>query len=406
MAEAASGQRDWIAPLAAVLAIQTTATILSRIAATLAPPMLAAHGWGAGMIGWLAALNTAGSVVFLMAGTPLIHRLGSIRSLQAGMAVGVLGALMLVLPMDLAVLSGSFLMGLCYGPSVSGGGDILQRLAPPQHRNLLFSIKQAGVPLGGVLAGLALPLAAAALSWRGAILAVALLPVLTILAVQPMRAALDAGRDRARRLDAASFLSLGNLTRPLAVLGQAKGLVAIGLAGCCMAVGQGAWFAFLVTYAAIELHFSLALAGALFATMQVVSIGGRLLLGWLSDRLVPGLVVLRLCCLASAAATAMLACSGPGWPAWSLFLLAALAGIAVSSWNGVQNAEMARRAPPGLIAETMAGGTILIFTGYIVGPPLFGAVALLAGGMGAGFLVNGAITLLALVPLAWLRGRG
>jgi predicted MFS family arabinose efflux permease len=281
----------------------------------------------------------------------------------------------------------------------------LQRLAPPQHRNLLFSIKQAGVPLGGVLAGLALPFAAAALGWRGAILAVALLPVLSILAVQPMRAGLDAGRDRTRRLDAKSFLSPGNLLRPLSVLGRAPGLVPIGLAGCCMAIGQGAWFAFLVTYAAIELHFTLPMAGALFATMQLVSIGGRMLLGWVSDRVLPGLLVLRCCALASAAATGALALSGPHWPAWTVFALAALAGIAVSSWNGVQNAEMARLAPPGMIAETMAGGTILIFLGYIVGPPVFGAVTLLAGGMGTAFMVNAAATLLALVPLTWLSMR-
>lgn len=400
-----AGKMSWIAPLAAVLVIQTTATILSRIAATLAPPMLAAHGWSPDMIGWLASLNTAGSVVFLMAGTPLIYRLGSIRSLQAGMAVGVIGALMLTLPLDLAALAGSFLMGLCYGPSVSGGGDILQRLSPPQHRNLLFSVKQAGVPLGGVLAGLILPLAAASLGWQGAILAIALLPVLTILAVQPMRDQLDAERDRSGRLSLATFLSPSNLTRPLTVLNKAPGLVPIGLAGCFMAVGQGAWFAFLVTYAAIELGFSLSLAGALFATMQTVSIGGRMLLGWVSDRMMPGLTVLRLCCLASAATTGALALSGPHWPVWSLFLLAAIAGIAVSSWNGVQNAEMARRAPPGMIAETMAGGTILIFVGYIIGPPLFGAVSLLSGSMGTAFKLNAAATLLAQIPLAWLSIR-
>jgi MFS family permease len=400
-----AAKMSWIAPLAAVLVIQTTATILSRIVATLAPPMLAAHGWSADMIGWLSALNTAGSVVFLMAGTPLIYRLGSIRSLQAGMAVGVIGALMLTLPPGLAALAGSFLMGLCYGPSVSGGGDILQRLSPPQHRNLIFSIKQAGVPLGGVLAGLGLPLAATHFGWQGAILAVALLPVLTVFAVQPMRQQLDAARNRAYRLSAATFLSPSNLTRPLAVLGKAPGLAAIGLAGCFMAIGQGAWFAFLVTYAAIELHFPLPLAGALFATMQTVSIGGRMLLGFVSDRMVPGLAVLRLCCLASAASTGALALSGPHWPVWGLFVLAAIAGITVSSWNGVQNAEMARRAPSGMIAETMAGGTILIFIGYIVGPPLFGAVALISGGMGAAFMLNATITLLALIPLSRLSTR-
>jgi len=121
--------------------------------------------------------------------------------------------------------------------------------------------------------------------------------------------------------------------------------------------------------------------------------------------MVSGLAVLRLCCLASAASTGALALSGPHWPVWTLFLLAAVAGITVSSWNGVQNAEMARRAPAGMIAETMAGGTILIFTGYIVGPPLFGAVALLSGGMGAAFMLNATVTLLALIPLTMLNTR-
>jgi hypothetical protein len=58
-----------------------------------------------------------------------------------------------------------------------------------------------------------------------------------------------------------------------------------------------------------------------------------------------------------------------------------------------------------MIAETMAGGTILIFVGYIVGPPLFGAVALMSDGMGAAFLLNAAATLLAQIPLAWLSFR-
>jgi MFS family permease len=130
-----------------------------------------------------------------------------------------------------------------------------------------------------------------------------------------------------------------------------------------------------------------------------------MLLGLMSDLMVPGLTVLRLCCLASAATTGVLALSGAHWPVWSFFLVAAIAGIAVSSRNGVQNADMERRAPPRMIAETMAGGTILIFTGYIVGPPLFGAVALMSGGMGTAFKLDAAATLLALIPLSWLSIR-
>lgn len=55
-----------------------------------------------------------------------------------------------------------------------------------------------------------------------------------------------------------------------------------------------------------------------------------------------------------------------------------------------------------MIAETKAGVTILIFTDYIIGPPLFGAVALVASGMDTAFLLNAAATLLGFIPLAWL----
>jgi hypothetical protein len=52
---------------------------------------------------------------------------------------------------------GTLLIGVSIGPPSSAGMDVVQRFAPPRHRNLLFSVKQAGVPLGGVIAGLLLP---------------------------------------------------------------------------------------------------------------------------------------------------------------------------------------------------------------------------------------------------------
>ena len=113
------------------------------------------------------------------------------------------------------------------------------------------------------------------------------------------------------------------------------------MAGACLAVGQGAWFSFLVTYVVVALGQPLTTAGMIFAANQAVSIGGRLLLGWLSDRLGSGLLVLRVTTVTSAATTLLLALSGPSWPVWSLFLLTALSGITVTSWNGVQTAEIA-----------------------------------------------------------------
>ena len=50
---------------------------------------------------------------------------------------------------------------------------MLTRFTPPQHRNLMFSVKQAGVPLGGMIGGLALPPLIEAMGWRLAAVVVA-----------------------------------------------------------------------------------------------------------------------------------------------------------------------------------------------------------------------------------------
>ena len=50
-----------------------------------------------------------------------------------------------------------------------------------------------------------------------------------------------------------------------------------------------------------------------------------------------------------------------------------LPGIAVSGWNGVQIAEVARRSPPELIGETAAGSVILIFMANMLTPVAFAA---------------------------------
>jgi hypothetical protein len=80
-------------------------------------------------------------------------------------------------------------------------------------------------------------------------------------------------------------------------------------------------------------------------------------------------------------------------------LLAAVGGVTVSSWNGVQIAEVARLAPPGLIADTTAGSTILIFLGYVVGPAAFAALVALTGRFDLAFHAVAFVTLAALVAL-------
>jgi hypothetical protein len=81
------------------------------------------------------------------------------------------------------------------------------------------------------------------------------------------------------RLSFGSFLGAQNLARPLRLLWSAPGIPRLALVGACFAIGQGCWFAFLVTYLVTELKLSLTAAGSTFALMQATGIFGRILLG-------------------------------------------------------------------------------------------------------------------------------
>lgn len=389
----------WLGPLLAMLVVQTAVSFLSRIPPTLAPTLAPRVGWPAESVGYLSSLITGGSIVVLLLAAPLQRRAGSMRTLQIGVALGVAGTLLSALPSALALVAGSLLIGLAIGPPSTAGMDVLQRYAPLRHRNLLFSVKQAGVPLGGVAAGLLLPGAVQGLGLEGAFVAAAALGAAALWLVQPWRERVDALRDRSLRLHWRQFGSIDAMRRPLAVLAAMPAMRRMGVAGACLATGQSAWFAFLVTYLVSRLGWSLVAAGALFALMQVLSALGRPLAGFLSDRLGDGLRVLRWMAAGSAGTTLVFAFCTPAWPAWVVVALAVLAGLTVASWNGIQFAEVARLAPRESLGEAMAGATLLLLAAYVAAPVLFGLVLAAGGGYRLAFVLIAGLTGAALWPL-------
>ena len=79
----------WVGPLVAMLVVQTAVSFLSRIPPTLAPTLRPRVGWPAESVGYLTALISGGSIFVLLLAAPLQRRLGSMRTLQIGMALGV-----------------------------------------------------------------------------------------------------------------------------------------------------------------------------------------------------------------------------------------------------------------------------------------------------------------------------
>lgn len=395
---AKSDNGAWIAVLATTVLLQAVASFLSRVAPTIAPTLTQEIGLAPSTIGYLSAAGTFGSIAFLLAGSPLIRRLGSIRTLQIGTAMAAAGAVLFLMPNALAAVLAVFFIGLGYGPSPAAGSDILQRYAPAGRRSLVFSIKQAGVPLGGVLAGVLLPPVVTAYGLAGVVACCAVIGVVAVLVVEPLRAAVDAGRDRRQRVDLESLFGFSNLIAPFRAVAASRAQSHLALAGACFAICQGCWFAFLVTFLVVELGYGLAAAGALFAVMQATGVLGRIVLGWVTDKVGSARIVLTAAGVASAACSTALALAGAGWPVEALIALTAVAGVAVSSWNGVQLAEVARLSSRDNIHFTTSGATAVIFLGYILGPSAFALLIAGTGSYDVGYL---AVAMAGLVG-AWL----
>lgn len=369
-----------------MVAVQMATAFLSRIPPTIAPILATERGWSDAVVGYLASLNTLGSILFLALGAPHLRALGSVRALQVGLLIGILGLALFLPSWTTTACLAALLIGVGYGPSSPAGNDVLHRTAPHGRRSLIFSIKQAGVPLGGVVAGLALPPLAAAYGWRVALLASAVFVLAIIASVQPMRNGLDRDRERGLKIGLGVILSIGNLVTPIRTLTTSSTLFRLAAAGACLAVGQGIWFAYLMTYAVSQLGYSLETAGALYALMQATSVAGRVLLGWLADKLGAPRLLLRVIGLASGMTSLTLALATPEWSFQTYCVLAAVAGVTVSSWNGVQLSEIARACPPNLVREASAAATLVIFLGYVIAPSAFAMALSLTGRFDLGFL--------------------
>ena len=390
----------WLVPIAAVFVLQTTTSFLARFIPIIAPAVSEEFGWSGSSIGYLTAVNSLGGLAVLIAGSALLKQIGGMRSLQLTLFLGAAGMAFFLHSSVSVALAACFVMGLSTGAATPAGSEVLQRFAPPGKRNLIFSIKQAGVPLGGVIAGLLIPAMVVLAGWRSALFVCALLVFLPTMATWRLSPRLDEMPPSGRRHFAMpSLQSLRTLRVPLQSLSSNLGLLKMAIVGTLFAVSQTCWFTFTVIYLIDRLGFSLGLAGAVFAVMQAGGVIGRVALGWLSDHLRSATAALSIAAILSATTTVLLGLSTPGWPIWTIVVLAFVAGCSAASWNGVQIAEVARRSPPHLISETAAGTGILVSVVNMLVPAAFAAFVAFSGRYDYAFGFAGACTLLVLVFL-------
>ena len=388
--------------LASTLAIQVYTSLAGTAVAVLAPEIAADLGVPARWVGGFVGLVYLGAMMASFVSGAWIARLGAIRVSQtcvalcavgiAGVAVSGAGALPLIV---LAAVT----LGLGYGPITPASSHVLARTTPASRMNLVFSIKQTGVPAGAALAGAALPAFALAAGWRVAFVAVAVLGIVVIAAAQPIRAALDTGRS------ADAPVALGHaLSRVRRVMRDPR-LAPLAWISWAYAATQVSLTSFLVVHLTGTLGWSLIAAGLALSVATAGGVAGRIVWGIVADRTRAPYAVLGTIGLVSAACAVLMALAPPAWPANAIFRVVALFGGTAIGWNGVQLAEVARHSPEGEAGAVTGATGVVTFSGVVAGPPLFGALAALTGSTQSGFVALAALSAAAAIAFAIIPRR-
>lgn len=390
--------RAW-PPLTITLAIQALASAAVIAPTAVAPVINAELGLPTAAVGIYIALVYLGAMVASVLGSHVVTRHGAIRTSQYALGACALGLVLIASGQMPLALLGALVLGLGYGPITPASSQILARATPAHRMGLVFSLKQTGVPLGGVLAGLAGPPLTLATGWPVALSIFALAALLCAAIAQRLRTALDADRPATFAWPGAAAL-----LRPVRMVWAARELRTLAACSFVFSALQVCLTAYAVSWLTSDLGWALVAAGVALSVSQSAGVVGRVLWGWIADRGPGARRMLALLCVMMIASALLAPWLDPGTAPPLVLLALALFGATAIGWNGIYLAAVARLVPAGQAAAATGGTLAFTYLGVVLGPPLFGLVAARAQSHGIAFAATALPLGLCLVAL-WRSGR-
>lgn len=314
-------------------------------------------------VGMFTALVFFGAMIASVPAGRLTDRLGApvmLAVAQAGVAGGV--AISALAPSRLVFLAGIAAAGLAYGGVNPPTNVLVSDAIPRKHRALFLSVKQTGVPIGGLAASAALPLIAEAVGWRASLL----LPITVLLLASGL--ALTMIRREAEALEGVGP-SL-NQAEP-EVAAPAPALAPMGFYGFIMAGVQLSFVGYLTLYLVDEQSFTPTHAGFALAVALAAGVLGRIVWGAVSDRYFRShATALAMAGLGSAVGFTLLLI-GTTPTLWASIVVVGFCGV---GWNGVYLALVADRATLSTLGRATGSALLFLYAGVAVLPPLFGVL--------------------------------
>ena len=369
------------------------AAMAMMVLPAVAPLVAREYGVDSSLVGYQISIVSCGLLISLLSVGNLSRKLGACRTNQIGHSFVAIGVLLMLLPSIYFLLPGSLVIGIGFGLLAPSASALLIRFAPPARRNVLFSIHQTSIPLGGMVAALGAPVVAINFGWRFAFACAFILVVCAVALMQVGRKGWDDDRDASTRALAthpfAGFLS--NWRNPQ--------LRHLSLAGFSFCWAQFCASAFTVVACVQALDMSLIAAGTVLLVVQVSNASGRVVAGWIADRMGGAAAVLAWMGWAMLFVSIGFFWLSPEWPLPLTYLMFAALGITSGAWAGILLAEVGQLAPAGQVGPVVGGALVYINLGKLAGPAVFAATYALTYSYGIAYALIAAPALMAVLCL-------
>jgi len=373
--------------------VQVVTVMIGNSMVVIAPAMATLLQVDPALIGFQVSFVYGGAMLAVIYGGRLVQRYGAARTQQICVGVAAVGALLATVPSLWLLPIASVLMGAGTGPATPASSHVLNRFTDPARRNLIFSLKQTGVPLGVVTAAFLMPPITLAYGASWAFLTIALIAFTVLLLLQPLHRHWDDDRTPGIRL----------IQDPLGgvpVVWNHPILRWLALSAFFYAFCQLCVTSFAVTMLVTEIGFGLVQAGMLLSLIQLSGVCSRVVFGLLADRIGSALSTLAAVGCVTAVMCLATVFLSPGWPRTGLYVMLVCLGASAVGWTGMFIAEVARVAPKGQVGLATSGAIAFNFLGILCGPALF---ALAYKGIGSYAHTFGLLVFVALAGVAMIR---
>jgi len=371
-------------PLLAMLATQSLSTMAAYSLPAVAPAVAKDLGVPGALSGAFISTVYGVGIFSALLSPGFILRYGAVRISQFVLLATLAMLLAAAAGSVASIALGAALLGLAYGAAAPASTHLLVPRTPPGVMNLVLSLRQIGVPLGGVLAGLAMVPLTLALGWRAALLWQAAPVAALLLLMQIPRGRWDRERDPAR------VILHPRLAAPLLLLRESGAMRRLAFASFVYSGLQLCFISFMTVHLTSRAGFDLIAAGRALAAYQVAGVVSRPIWGWLADRFRSARVLLAAQGVIMCAAAILAGQFASDWPPLLVLAVCAVAGATASGFTGIAYAEWARLGGTRRTEATGLGAGVM-FTGVMVMPLAFSIAITASGAYGTAYAGAGVL---------------